>query len=157
MYTSSLPDRSKPPKAQKQKPTKQPKLANPPKAKRQETAKPAPDDPQMMFKVGFLSDVYQERLLESGIIKKVITRLSTYINFGFAKQHGGDCYLRFDDTNPKGEEEQYSLRLKRWSKAEVIAQRGGGEGEGKPLYACSLRDRPVAESLAEFRAMRDGK
>ncbi|KAL8886797.1 MAG: hypothetical protein Q9215_005535 [Flavoplaca cf. flavocitrina] len=93
MYTSSLPDRSKPPKAQKQKPTKQPKLANPPKAKRQETAKPAPDDPQMMFKVGFLSDVYQERLLESGIIKKVITR------------EAGEAALRMkqnlDDGNPQ--------------------------------------------------------
>ena len=33
------------------------------------------------------------------------------INFGFAKQHGGDCYLRFDDTNPKGEEEQYFVAI----------------------------------------------
>ncbi|KAL8875639.1 MAG: hypothetical protein Q9192_009015, partial [Flavoplaca navasiana] len=75
MDTLSLPDRLKPPKAQKQKPPKQPKPANPPKAKRQETVKPAPDDPQMMFKVGFLSDVYQERSIESGTINKVITRV----------------------------------------------------------------------------------
>lgn len=29
------------------------------------------------------------------------------INFGFAKFHGGECYLRFDDTNPEAEEEKY--------------------------------------------------
>lgn len=33
------------------------------------------------------------------------------INFGFAKQHGGECYLRFDDTNPKSEEEQYFIAI----------------------------------------------
>ncbi|KAI4224424.1 MAG: hypothetical protein LQ349_007248 [Xanthoria aureola] len=41
--------------------------------------------------------------------------------------------------------------------SEVIAQRGGGEGEGKPRYACPHRNRPTAESLTEFRAMRHGK
>lgn len=35
-------------------------------------------------------------------------------------------------------------------------QRGGGEGK-KPRYACPHRERPVIESLTEFRAMRDGK
>lgn len=35
-------------------------------------------------------------------------------------------------------------------------QRGGGKGK-KPRYACPHRDRPISESLAEFRAMRDGK
>lgn len=29
------------------------------------------------------------------------------VNFGFAKHHGGVCYLRFDDTNPEKEEERY--------------------------------------------------
>ena len=29
------------------------------------------------------------------------------INFGFAKYHGGECYLRFDDTNPAGEKKEY--------------------------------------------------
>lgn len=38
-----------------------------------------------------------------------------------------------------------------------MAQRGGGEGEGKPRYACPHRNRPILESLTEFRAMRDGK
>lgn len=29
------------------------------------------------------------------------------VNFGYAKYHGGNCYLRFDDTNPEAEEEVY--------------------------------------------------
>lgn len=29
------------------------------------------------------------------------------INFGFAKYHKGECYLRFDDTNPAGEKKEY--------------------------------------------------
>ncbi|KAG5440537.1 hypothetical protein PCK2_000362, partial [Pneumocystis canis] len=29
------------------------------------------------------------------------------INFGFAKYHGGYCYLRYDDTNPEAEEDIY--------------------------------------------------
>ena len=75
MDTKSLPDRPKPSKPQKQKPPKQPKAAYTPKPKRAEAAKSAPDDPQLMFKVGFLSDVYQERSIESGAIEKVITRV----------------------------------------------------------------------------------
>ena len=38
---------------------------------------------------------------------------------------------------------------------EVVAQRGGGKGKAR--YACPHRGRPKSESLAEFRAMRDGK
>ena len=39
---------------------------------------------------------------------------------------------------------------------EIKRQRGGEKGKS-PRYACEHRDRPVEESLAEFRAMRDGK
>ena len=41
--------------------------------------------------------------------------------------------------------------------SEIMAQRGGGEGEGKARYACPHRSRPADESLTEFRAMQDGK
>ena len=34
------------------------------------------------------------------------------INFGFARYHGGDCYLRFDDTNPEAEEEKYFIAIR---------------------------------------------
>lgn len=29
------------------------------------------------------------------------------VNFGYARHNGGNCYLRFDDTNPEAEEEVY--------------------------------------------------
>lgn len=34
------------------------------------------------------------------------------INFGFAKAHDGVCYLRYDDTNPEAEEEQFFNTIK---------------------------------------------
>jgi glutaminyl-tRNA synthetase len=39
---------------------------------------------------------------------------------------------------------------------EVNLQRGGPDNRGK-RFACAHRDRPIEESLTEFRAMRDGK
>ncbi|MCK4643855.1 glutamine--tRNA ligase/YqeY domain fusion protein [bacterium] len=37
---------------------------------------------------------------------------SININFGFAKQYGGKCNLRFDDTNPSKEEVEYVKSIK---------------------------------------------
>lgn len=34
------------------------------------------------------------------------------VNFGYAKVHGGKCYLRYDDTNPAAEEEEYFDSIK---------------------------------------------
>lgn len=34
------------------------------------------------------------------------------VNFGYAKHNGGRCYLRYDDTNPEAEEEQYFTSIK---------------------------------------------
>ncbi|KAK8081191.1 hypothetical protein PG997_009009 [Apiospora hydei] len=73
-------------------------------------------DPETMFKQGFLDEVYKERP-----DKDVVTRFppepngflhighakAIAVNFGFAKFHGGKCYLRYDDTNPEKEEEVY--------------------------------------------------
>ncbi|KAK3811946.1 MAG: tRNA synthetases class I, catalytic domain-containing protein [Benniella sp.] len=33
------------------------------------------------------------------------------INFGLAKAHNGNCYLRYDDTNPEAEEERYFVSI----------------------------------------------
>ena len=71
---------NKPPKVKKEKApktAKPPKGPTPPKSKKESTAKPSIEDPQSMFKVGFLSDVYQERPIELDGITKVITRCKT--------------------------------------------------------------------------------
>lgn len=109
----------KSPKPKKQpkapKPAKEPK---PPPVKKEKipNAPVAPIDPNSMFKEGFLKNVYDEKPS-----KKVVTRFppepngflhvghskAIAINFGFARFHGGECILRFDDTNPEKEEEIY--------------------------------------------------
>ena len=38
---------------------------------------------------------------------------SICLNFGIAKQFGGKCNLRFDDTNPTAEEEEYVQSIQR--------------------------------------------
>ncbi len=69
--------------------------------------------------------------LNSGIVDKVITRFppepnghlhlghakSICLNFDIAAEMGGKCHLRFDDTNPVKEREEYVERIKqdvRW-------------------------------------------
>lgn len=107
--------------------------------------------PDQIFKEGFLADVFRERHVE-----KVVTRFppepngylhighskAIAVNFGFARFHGGDCYLRLDDTNPKGEKEVFVDSIK-----ELVHWLGF-----KPLkttYACDYFDRlyELAESL----------
>ncbi len=34
------------------------------------------------------------------------------VNFGYAQAHDGNCYLRYDDTNPEAEEEQFFTSIK---------------------------------------------
>lgn len=98
--------------------------------------------PDAMFKEGFLSKLHapgenpqiKPELREQHIKathKRVFTRFppepngflhighskAIAVDFGFAKYHDGLCYLRFDDTNPVAEEEQYFesiLEMVRW-------------------------------------------
>ena len=69
----------------------------------------------------FIEDIINEALA-SGAVKSVVTRIppepngylhighakSVYINYYMtAKAYGGKCYLRFDDTNPEKEDDEY--------------------------------------------------
>lgn len=59
--------------------------------------------------------------LEKGVVKEVVTRFppepngylhighakSITVNFGLAEQFGGRCHLRFDDTNPEKESQEF--------------------------------------------------
>lgn len=75
-----------------------------------------------MFKEGFLHHVYHERPVENNVITRFPPEPNGYlhighskaiaINFGFAKYHGGKCNLRYDDTNPAGEREEYFESIK---------------------------------------------
>lgn len=54
---------------------------------------------------------------------------SIFLNFGLAKKYNGVCHLRFDDTNPSKEEEEYIMAIQRdvrWL---------GGEWDGEVRYA----------------------
>ncbi|ASP39975.1 glutamine--tRNA ligase [Bacterioplanes sanyensis] len=68
----------------------------------------------------FVAKIVEEDLA-SGKISQVVTRFppepngylhvghakSICLNFGLAQQFGGECYLRFDDTNPEKESQEY--------------------------------------------------
>ncbi|KAF8477184.1 tRNA synthetases class I, catalytic domain-containing protein [Kalaharituber pfeilii] len=99
-----------------------------------------PSDPlntTSMFEEGFLANLHkpggnyqiipenrEKHLRETG--GKVFTRFppepngylhighskAIAINFGFARYHGGECYLRYDDTNPEAEEERYFVAIR---------------------------------------------
>src|SRR5476649_721611 len=65
--------------------------------------------------------------LDAGRVKQVVTRFppepngylhighakSICLNFGIAKEFGGRCHLRFDDTNPTKEEQEYIDAIER--------------------------------------------
>ena len=59
---------------------------------------------------------------------------SILLNFGLAKEYGGACNLRFDDTNPEKEEQEYVDSI-----VESVIWVGADFG-GKPLYASDYFD-----------------
>ncbi|KAI6197889.1 Glutaminyl-tRNA synthetase [Aphelenchoides besseyi] len=109
------------------------------------------------------------------------------INFGFAKAMGGNCYLRFDDTNPEKEEEKffkgiedmvnwlgytpykithssdYFDQLYQWAEKLIekdlayVCHQRVDEMRGREQVESPWRNRPKEESLALFRDMKHGK
>lgn len=110
------------------------------KGKAVATAPTAPSDPlnsTSMFEEGFLGSLHKpggnpqikpelrdQHLKETG--GKVFTRFppepngylhighskAIAVNFGYARYNKGECYLRYDDTNPEAEEEKYFTSIK---------------------------------------------
>lgn len=120
------------------------------------------------------------------------------VNFGLAKEYGGACHMRFDDTNPEKESEEFAdsiLDAVNWlgfgwhhfgddnlyyasdyfefmyQAAEFLIQAGLAYVDEQnaddmranrgtliqPGVDSPFRNRPHAESLARFRAMRAGE
>jgi glutaminyl-tRNA synthetase len=108
-------------KARQEKAAAGPADADKPKSAPKPKAEETTLDPEAMFKLGFLDEVYKERPS-----KNVVTRFppepngylhighakAIAVNFGFARYHGGVCYLRYDDTNPEKEEERYFTAIR---------------------------------------------
>src|SRR5260221_10002546 len=91
------------------------KLLGPPTAKTTKVNKPQPPSHSNFIRQIIESD------LSSSTYASVRTRFppepngylhlghakSILLNFGLAKEYGGNCNLRFDDTNPEKEEQEY--------------------------------------------------
>lgn len=86
--------------------------------------------------------------LDNGVVSKVVTRFppepngylhighakSICLNFGLARQFGGECNLRFDDTNPEKESDEFVRAIEedvRWL---------GFEWSGEVRYASDYFD-----------------
>ncbi|KAJ1024666.1 hypothetical protein NDA13_004593 [Ustilago tritici] len=131
-----------PKKAPPPKEKKKPAASTSADAKKDAAANAGPVDPDAMFKEGFLANLHKPgenpqikpELKEQHLAATkamVMTRFppepngflhighskAIAVNFGFARYHGGLCYLRYDDTNPEAEEEKYFtsiLETVRW-------------------------------------------
>jgi len=148
-----------------------------------------------------------ERDLNSGAVARVVTRFppepngylhighakSICLNFGLARDYGGVCHLRFDDTNPEKESQEFVDAIQdavHWlgfdwahlylasdyfsamhSAAVLLIEAGlayvdeqtpdemrANRGDfGKAGVDSLFRARTVAENLARFAEMKDGR
>ncbi|VDI54569.1 Hypothetical predicted protein [Mytilus galloprovincialis] len=108
-------------------------------------------------------------------------------NFGYARAHDGNCYLRYDDTNPEKEEEKFFkaiLEMVQWLGYKPFKVTHASDNFDRlyelavelikrgHAYICHMksedikgfnppdspwRDRPIEESLQLFEDMKNGK
>src|SRR2546422_8676301 len=107
-----------------------------------------PNEPTTPTPSDFIRDIVKADI-EAGKYKAPVTRFppepngylhighakSICLNFGIAREFGGVCNLRFDDTNPVKEDVEYVESIQedvRWL---------GFEWNGEPLYASDYFDR----------------
>src|SRR6476619_2624289 len=88
--------------------------------------KPMPEAPANEEPRDFIRDMVQADLAR-GLLQGIVTRFppepngylhlghakSICLNFGLSVEYGGRCHLRFDDTNPVKEEQEYIDAIKR--------------------------------------------
>jgi glutaminyl-tRNA synthetase len=63
-----------------------------------------------------------------------------FVDFGMARQYGGNCYLRYDDTNPEAEKQEYIDHIE-----EIVAWMGWSPW--KITYASDYFDKLHAYAL----------
>ncbi|MEP0829128.1 MAG: glutamine--tRNA ligase/YqeY domain fusion protein [bacterium] len=110
-------------------------------------------------KTDFIRDIIREDIKSGRFSSKIMTRFppepngylhighakSICLNFGIAAEFGGKCNLRFDDTNPTKEEQEYVDSIKedvRWL---------GFDWEDREYYASDYFDRLYQYALALIR------
>ncbi|MBO3275568.1 glutamine--tRNA ligase/YqeY domain fusion protein [Pseudomonas schmalbachii] len=110
-------------------------------------SKPTVEPKESTVAANFLRPIVQADL-DSGKHQKIVTRFppepngylhighakSICLNFGLAREFGGDCHLRFDDTNPAKEDQEYIDAIEsdvRWL---------GFEWSGEVRYASNYFD-----------------
>ncbi len=122
-------------------------------------SKPTADTKEATVAANFLRPIVAADL-ESGKHQKIVTRFppepngylhighakSICLNFGLAKEFGGDCHLRFDDTNPAKEDQEYIDAI------EADVKWLGFEWAGQVRYASNYFDQLHDWAVALIKA-----
>ncbi|XP_020554286.1 glutamine--tRNA ligase isoform X2 [Sesamum indicum] len=82
-----------------------------------------------------------------------------FVDFGLAKERGGCCYLRYDDTNPEAEKKEYIDHIEEivgWMGWEPFKTPDEIKEYREKKMNSPWRDRPIEESLKLFDDMKRG-
>src|SRR5690554_318213 len=102
----------------------------------------------------FIHDIIDADL-KAGRVTNVVTRFppepngylhighakSIVLNFGIAQKYGGQCHLRFDDTNPLTEDEEYVASIQndvRWLGYDWGENLYFASNYFEKMYACAV-------------------